>query len=405
MTRVMQEREAPAYLRDAQLSVRHGGSGFQASFTFNYPDEQVTSDPAIDLGFDRSMLDALLSSIENSLTDASQNGVWSLLEDPLGPPPTNTVRLKYQKLMDAVVSEGSSLYRLLSQIHQFDEFLQRVEALPDGSRITIQTEGAIIPWEIMYPDGYNQNSPTKQTYDKSKLWGCRFEIEQMVLRKGKSTDWKVKDHQKTKAYVNLNLNPVIDEELSQSGFSGPYKPRVAHENFFKSKLGVGRGNCIVEGHNIVSSVLSETPATIIYLYCHGKNADSISRELLEVDTKVYIDPDTVANEKYFYTSGPLLILNSCSSGAYSPLSLTNFYSEFKDKHAMGVIGTMIPMPATFAAAFGIRLIDDYVNHKGSQPMTIGSVLRNLRCGLVEVDNPLGLFYVLQCPLHATAKRA
>lgn len=394
-----------AYLRDVSLSVWVSGDRFKASYTFNGPDGQVSSDPEIDLGFDRGMLKQLLSSIETSLCAASQSGLWSELENPIGVPETDAVRKRHELLLEAVVSEGARLYSHLSKIHLFDDFLRRVEELADGSRITIQTQGAIIPWEILYPLPFNKESPSKPTIDKSKLWGCRFEIEQMILRKGKTTDWGVKDHQSTPAYVSLNLNPQIDAELSGGAFPSRYKPGDEHKNFYVRKLGEERGDFLTKGNDIKSAVLSQTKATVIYLYCHGRGADDQGKELLELDDKVYIEPETVAFEQYYYTSGPLLILNSCSSGAYSPLSLTNFYSEFKDKRAIGVIGTMMPMPATFASAFGIRLIDDYVNYAGDQPVTIGSVLRKLRRELVEFDNPLGLLYVLQCPLHATAKRA
>jgi hypothetical protein len=405
MIQVIKSYEKPPYLRDAQLSIRYSDSGFKASFIFTYLNEQVVSDPDIDLQFDREMLKHLLNDIEKSLSAAAQNGVWTDLKDPIRKPQSSLACSKYQEFMETVVSKGSTLYRHLKKIHQFDEFLQRIEDLPDGSRITIQTEGAILPWEILYPFDFNEHSPAKKKIDSSKLWGCRFEIEQMILRKNKLTSWTVKNHQNSNAYVSLNFNPMIERELSQGPFPSSYKPLKETENFYNNKIGEGRGKLLTEGHKIVSTVLSESPATIIYLYCHGKSADSRTDELLEVDEKVFIAPDTVAAEDYHYTSGPLIILNSCSSGAYSPLSLTNFYSEFKDKCAIGVIGTMMAMPATFAAAFGIRLIDDYVNYAGDQPVTIGSVLRCLRRELIEFDNPLGLFYVLQCPLHATAKRA
>jgi hypothetical protein len=74
-----------------------------------------------------------------------------------------------------------------------------------------------------------------------------------------------------------------------------------------------------------------------------------------------------------------------------------------EKHALGVLGTTLPMPATFAAAFALKLIDNYVNYK-SIPVTIGNVLWSLRRDLIKKGNPLCLFYTLQCPLNATALR-
>lgn len=405
MTHTAQSAPSPLHLRDVQLNVWTSGDRFKANFTFYGPDGQESSDPEIDLGFDRGMLKLLLDSVEAALAEASQNGLWSELENPLSPPLTDGVRRKFEALLEAVASEGASLYRQLANIQLFNDFLKKVDALHDGSRITVQTEGAILPWEILYPLPFNKDSPTRRKVDESRFWGCRFEIEQMILRKGKSTDWKVKDHQSAKAFVNLNVNPRIGAELSEGPFPSRYRPVEEHQNFYALKLGEEKGDLMVTGDQIKRAVLSESKATVIYLYCHGRSADGKSKEALEVAEKVFIDPDTVAFEEYNYTCGPLLILNSCSSGAYSPLSLTNFYSEFKDKRAMGVIGTITAMPATFAAAFGLRLIDDYVNNEDEQPATIGGVLRSLRREIMNSGNPLGLFYVLQCPLHATAKRA
>lgn len=405
MTQTAQSAPNPLHLRDAQLNVWTSGDRFKANFTFYGPDGQESSDPEIDLGFDRSMLKQRLDSIESALTVAAQNGLWSELANPLGPPLTDGARRKFEALLEAVASEGASLYRQFAKIPLFNDFLRKVDALRDGSRITVHTEGAILPWEILYPLPFNKESLTKQPVDRLRFWGCRFEIEQMVLRKGKSTDWKVKDHQNAKAFVNLNVNPRIGDELSKGPFPSRYRPVEEHKSFYDDKLGKEKGVLMLTGDQIKRAVLSESRATVIYLYCHGQSADGKNKEALEVADKVFIDPDTVAFEEYKYTCGPLLILNSCSSGAYSPLSLTNFYSEFKDKRAIGVIGTMTAMPATFAAAFGLRLIDDYVNYKGEQGATIGGVLRSLRREIINSGNPLGLLYVLQCPLHATARRA
>jgi hypothetical protein len=137
------------------------------------------------------------------------------------------------------------------------------------------------------------------------------------------------------------------------------------------------------------------------LYCHGKSDDpyqSSGGEQLELDEDAIIDPSFFYYGEKKYRRGPIVILNSCSSGAYSALSFSNFHSELIKRRALGVIGTTIPMPATFASAFGQRLVRDYL--KGKLP--IGQILRNMRKELLAKNNPLGLFYVLQCPWHVKA---
>ena len=66
---------------------------------------------------------------------------------------------------------------------------------------------------------------------------------------------------------------------------------------------------------------------------------------------------------------------------------------------MGIIGTTIKMPATFAAAFGRELIKSYLDG-----IPIGKAIYDLRRKLLGLDNPLGLFYSLQCPSHITAPK-
>ena len=66
---------------------------------------------------------------------------------------------------------------------------------------------------------------------------------------------------------------------------------------------------------------------------------------------------------------------------------------------MGIIGTTIQIPTTFAAAFGRELIKSYL-----ATVPIGRSIYDLRRNLLDLDNPLGLFYSLQCPGHITAPR-
>ena len=67
---------------------------------------------------------------------------------------------------------------------------------------------------------------------------------------------------------------------------------------------------------------------------------------------------------------------------------------------MGIIGTTIEIPATFAAAFGRKLIEAYLDG-----IPIGTVVYKLRRELLDRSNPLGLFYSLQCPFYITAPGA
>jgi len=64
---------------------------------------------------------------------------------------------------------------------------------------------------------------------------------------------------------------------------------------------------------------------------------------------------------------------------------------------MGIIGTTILIPATFAAAFGKKIIEAYLDG-----IPVGKAIYELRKELLRRNNPLGMFYSLQCPFYVTA---
>jgi hypothetical protein len=284
-------------------------------------------------------------------------------------------------------------------VPEFAEFLRLVDSMPDGTRLRIETDSALIPWEIIYPESYNIDLPPadKPKIVPEKLWGYRFIIGYLLMpKKGRIWRSKTKEHRNAKAFVSMNLNHTIEAGFEKR----PYNPIRKHEEYFNQSLGSNMGELMMKGDEIKRVIFSDSKATIIYLYCHGKSDDE---EEILVDKNDRVQPATLAAKKNKYQSGPIVILNSCSSGAYSPLSFSTFYSEFMEKLALGVLGTTLPMPATFAAAFALKLIDDYVNYK-TTPVPIGNVLWALRQDLIKKMNPLCLFYTLQCPLNATAFR-
>jgi hypothetical protein len=213
----------------------------------------------------------------------------------------------------------------------------------------------------------------------------------------------VAEHRKGKNLVSLNLNPTIDEDFKEL----PYSPIREHRNFYQNELRKNKlGQLRVGGEAIKKNLLSKSRANVIYLYCHGRSDDPYDGgggEQLELDRDDVIEPDFFNYGENKYLRGPIVILNSCSSGAYSPLSFSTFHSQLLKRGALGVIGTTLPMPAAFASAFGQRLIREYIT--GGK--TIGEVLLRLRKELLALRNPLGLFYALQCPSHvrAPSKRA
>ena len=85
-------------------------------------------------------------------------------------------------------------------------------------------------------------------------------------------------------------------------------------------------------------------------------------------------------------------------GDISPLSFFSFRKEFQKKNAAGLIAPSFPIPTLFAAVFAKTLLARYLTQK-----SIGTILFKLRRDLlVKKNNPLGLWYSLQCPLDVKA---
>jgi hypothetical protein len=98
-----------------------------------------------------------------------------------------------------------------------------------------------------------------------------------------------------------------------------------------------------------------------------------------------------------YPSWPIVFVNACDAGNISPLLFYSFRTEFRKRKAAGLIAPSFPVPTMFAAMFGNAFLTSY-----SKGQPVGKILLNLRRELLAKNNPLGLWYSLQCPLDVRA---
>jgi len=200
-------------------------------------------------------------------------------------------------------------------------------------------------------------------------------------------------HRNGLPFISLNLNPSIEEKFKKKNFN----PIQHHKNFYTQQLSIRRAGAIYDSADAVQEQLysDNQQATILYLYCHGRNTVPFSAdnsEQLELDTNIRLAPADLRAYQNIYERAPIVFLNSCTSGQPSPISFSSFHAAFRQKKAMGMIGTSIEIPATFGASFGCKLLEKYI---GGMPL--GVAIFDLRRELVCNGNPLGLFYSLQCP--------
>ena len=89
---------------------------------------------------------------------------------------------------------------------------------------------------------------------------------------------------------------------------------------------------------------------------------------------------------------PLVFINACESAELSPAFYDGFVPYFMAKGARGVVGTQCKTPALFAAEWGKRFFERFLDGAA-----LGDVFLALRREfLAEHGNPLGLLYAVHC---------
>src|SRR5689334_5164149 len=353
--------------------------------------------PITPINIDLAGLSGRISQLKKVL-NSSQTAIWAGLKDPLGEPTNTTAKDEFRRAVERVISEGAELYGELAR-KGFRAILEKINStLKQGDRLTIQTDSAFLPWEILYPFEYSDEWPDEKKAENPlrphELWGYRFMTNHILFPSLDEGGWEppLAEHLSGPAFISLNLNKSIEDAFKERAF----KPILFHRNFYKESLS-SRGQLLDDPEKIKKLLLDSKEATVIYLYCHGRSTtlfDGTGDEL-EIDTGKIISPNFLDDTKY--QRGPIVVLNSCNSAATSPLSFSSFHQKFRIKRAMGIVGTTIEIPATFAAAFGKKLILAYLDG-----IPIGTAVHKLRQELLDRNNPLGLFYSLQCPFYVTA---
>ncbi len=348
----------------------------------------------------RTTLAAALNNIRPDLEGVANNQVWTMLQDPFNPPADEGIQKALEKCLRQVVGAGSTLYSALSADQKFAGILNRIEQLPVSSRLSIRTDCAYIPWEILYPERFQadwgDDVPAPRV---EQLWGNRLLIECLQSKRGQDYKTPIKQHRSSPTFISFNLNSTIDEAFGASS----YKPVKSHVEFAGQFADQAiKFEVKTTGEEIKKMLLAgDCEATLIYLYCHGQNDNPLQEnqsERLEIDRDDFIRPRFLDNGQT-YRRGPIIFLNSCSSGAFSPLSFSTFLTRFREKQSLGLITTSFTVPATFAAAFGQQFLTRYLAGE-----RVGQVLRDMRRELLQQKIPLGLFYSLQCPADTTKQK-
>jgi predicted acylesterase/phospholipase RssA len=320
--------------------------------------------------------------ILDDLTKIAGDAVWKSIDEDLKVPKNQ--KSAAQECTKLAIAVGAKLYRVFSADPAFKEVLDRIEELPDGSKITIMTDTTVFPWELLYPLKRNDRLPPRN-YEPEKFWGRRFLFESLLLPTEKAHKPPKLMQQPGKLHVTIGVNSKIDADWTDR----PLLPVALHKEYFNASLS-GRGTYF-EQHDEIMQMLSDAhPTSMIYFFCHG------AEDQLQFGhpSKACTSAEVMGPS---YPGWPIVFLNACSAGNISPLSFLSFRTEFRERKAVGLIAPSFPIPTLFAALFAKTFLQRYAER---QP--IGRILFNLRRELLAKENPLGLWYSLQAPLDVKA---
>jgi hypothetical protein len=325
---------------------------------------------------------AYRGGILNDLARIAGQAVWRSIDDKLEISASEEEAAR--ECMRMAVTAGSKLYRHLSEDRVLKEVLDRIDRLPEGSKITVMTNATAFPWELFYPLEYVYDYPS-ENYRPERFWGNRFLFESLLFPTTDEEKPPKLRRQLGKLHVSMGLDATIDAEWVDR----PLLPVGLHKDYFESALR-SYGDYYDRYDDIIDVLRRPHPASMIYFFCHG-TADELQFD----KTKPVCTAAHVMGSSY--PGWPIVFMNACSAGNISPLSFFSFRREFRKKKTAGIIAPSFPIPTLFAALFAKTLIARYVDR---QP--IGQTLFNLRRELLAKNNPLGLWYSLQCHLDVTA---
>lgn len=324
------------------------------------------------------------ADILNDLKAIANKPVWKSITETLELPDSPEIKDAARTCMRKAMTAGWKLYDHLAQDPVFKKLLTQLDALPDRSRITFKTEAAAFPWELLYPLQYNNGYPKKNENPK-KLWGARFHIESLLITRQEAEKLPAEPQQPGKINVGMAVNKSIDEK-----WQGTPAPVQLHKDYFEKAL-KDRGGYFDSYGDILRMFRESYDASLIYFFCHGSANKLLFDNVNDAVTAASVFTDDT------YPGWPVIFLNACEAGDIFPLSFYNFRTKFRAKKAFGLIAPSFPIPTLFAAVFARTVLDKYAAHR-----PVGEILFDLRRQLLQRDNPLGLWYSLQCPMEVQA---
>ncbi|WP_211178478.1 MULTISPECIES: CHAT domain-containing protein [Brasilonema] len=212
------------------------------------------------------------------------------------------------------------------------------------------------------------------------FWGYRYSIEQLPC-------WASSKHNSPVALVRqiknnqqlqLSFNVYRDFQLWQEHL--PKLEAAGSINILSAEEMLKLESIWEEHGNVLD---------LIYFYCHGGLEEMPKRPYLELsDERIY--SNFLECYESTWQHHPLVFLNGCATGDYSPESYVSLIDDFLNAGASGVVGTECPVSEPFAEYYATEVFKRLFAGE-----TMGQAMLAVRRKLLQQQhNPLGLVYSL-----------
>ena len=334
----------------------------------------------------RAALETAYRSTLATLASVAGDGIWRNLDDSLIGASADEDAA--QRAMKTTAAAGWKLYKLLATDPAFERILSAIDALPDGSCIAVYSNTTVFPWEVLYPVNYVVDFP-QENFLPERFWGQRFVFESLVLDGAVTESLPKSRRQPAKLKIDMALNSGIDTEPPWVNPARQLLPVKLQKDYCDEVL-TPRGVYFDTYETLAPMFLTGYPTSMIYCFCHGAT-DQLKFDKFDAT----FGPEHIMGEAY--PGWPVIFLNACDAADIGPLSFFSFRTAFRQKKAAGLIAPSFPVSTLFAALFGRAFLYEFTLGR-----PVGEILLGLRRRLLKSNNPLGLWYSLQCPLDLQA---
>lgn len=298
-----------------------------------------------------------------------------------------------------MMSAGSTLHKFLRDSQATRGLVEAIEALDTGAKITIFTDSAFVPWEIVFPrhffsdDRLVKPDATPPGFEPGLLWGNRFEFETVLVfsNRSQSVQHPLPSERRQPGTLNIRMgigSVEPDPEPGTAPADAALNAIVHHRAYCDDHPSVAHW---LDGPKALKQAFDDPDydVSLLYLMCHGKSTGTSE----ELDFGGYKPLPEWLNPERVYPGWPIVFINSCSIASAGPHVFDTFLRRFREKQAFGLIASSFPLPTRFATLFGCQFLEGY--RGGAR---VGHLLLTMRQRLLKERNPLAFFYALQCPL-------